>query len=92
VYRYASSETEAPVISIVTPFFNTGDVFHDTAKSVFAQSLQAWEWIIVNDASTDPRALGVLDRYRHHPGIVVIDLPAAAEMRVWHARAGLPST
>ena len=75
VYRYALDQNESPVVSIVTPFFNTGDVFHDTAHSVYAQSLQAWEWIVVNDASTDPRSLEVLDQYRHHARIVVIDLP-----------------
>ena len=76
VYRYALRENEPPVLSIITPFFDTSTVFHDTAKSVFAQSLQAWEWIIVNDGSTDRQAREVLDQYRDHSRIVVIDLPA----------------
>lgn len=54
----------SPCVSIVTPFYNTGEIFHETARSVMAQSLQQWEWLIVNDASTDPQALGVLNRYR----------------------------
>ncbi len=65
-----------PCVSIITPFFNTNIVFHETAKSVFQQSFQQWEWIIVNDGSTDEEALTVLDRYRDlDPRIKIIDLP-----------------
>ncbi len=53
-----------PVVSIITPFFNTGEVFYETAKSVFRQSLQQWEWIIVNDASSDEKSLLILDEFR----------------------------
>src|SRR5690606_2754056 len=53
-----------PAVSIVTPFFDTGEIFHETALSVTRQSLQQWEWLIVNDGSTDPGALDVLDQYR----------------------------
>jgi glycosyltransferase involved in cell wall biosynthesis len=73
-YALADARVE-PVVSIVTPFFNTGALFHETARSVFRQSLQQWEWLIVNDASTDPVALEVLDHYRHRDDrIRVIDL------------------
>ncbi|MCS6924965.1 MAG: glycosyltransferase [Candidatus Binatia bacterium] len=79
--------TASPCVTIVTPFYNTGPVFHDTARSVLQQSLQQWEWIIVNDGSTDPVAVAVLDSYRHRdPRIRVIDLgtncgPSAARNR-----------
>lgn len=53
-----------PAVTIVTPFFNTGPVFHDTAASVFRQSLQQWEWIVVDDGSTDPAARRLLDEYQ----------------------------
>ncbi|MCL6540388.1 MAG: glycosyltransferase [Roseiflexus sp.] len=63
-------------MSIITPFFNTRDVFHETARSVLGQSLQQWEWIIVNDGSTNEESLKVLDSYRTiDPRIRVIDLP-----------------
>ena len=40
------------------------------------QSFQEWEWLIVNDASTRPEALAVLDAYRQADArIRVIDLP-----------------
>ena len=57
--------TARPAATIVTPYYNTGEIFHDTARSVFRQSFQQWEWIIVNDASTNPEALSILDSYRN---------------------------
>ena len=66
-----------PALSIITPFFNTGGIFHETAKSVLDQSLQQWEWLIINDGSTEPHALELLDCYRKKdPRIRVIDHPA----------------
>ena len=66
----------APCVSIVTPFYNTGAVFHETARTVLRQSLQCWEWIIVNDASTDPVSLEILGQYRRGDArIRVLDLP-----------------
>lgn len=52
---------EPPVVSILTPFFNTDDVFLETVEAIFGQSLQAWEWIIVDDGSTSTEALQRLD-------------------------------
>ena len=54
-----------PAVSIVTPFFNTGSIFRQTASCVLAQSLQNYEWLIVNDASSEPDALRVIDECRH---------------------------
>lgn len=53
-----------PVVTVVTPFFNTGPVFHETARCVLGQSLQNFEWLIVNDGSKNPEALAVLEQYR----------------------------
>lgn len=76
-YRYRpAGETPAPLVSIVTPYYNTGAIFHETARSVLQQSFQHWEWLIANDGSTVPEALEVLDHYRSlDPRIRVIDLP-----------------
>lgn len=75
VMRYAPADpAAAPCVSIVTPFYNTGPEFHETVQSVFGQSMQQWEWIIVNDATTDPHALAMLASYRvTDPRIRVID-------------------
>lgn len=64
----------APVISIVTPFFNAGAIFHETVESVFRQTLQQWEWIIVNDCSDNAGSLKILDEFRcKDPRIRVVD-------------------
>ncbi|MEZ6235621.1 MAG: glycosyltransferase, partial [Phycisphaerales bacterium] len=65
-----------PAVSIITPYYNTGPIFHETAASIFNQSFQDWEWIIVNDGTPDPEARGVLDDYRQRdPRVRVLDLP-----------------
>lgn len=70
------SETGAPLATITTAFYNPGEVFRDTARCVFGQSLQAWEWIIVNDGSTDPASLAILDEFRTiDPRVRVVDHP-----------------
>ncbi|HLF55885.1 MAG TPA: glycosyltransferase [Thermoanaerobaculia bacterium] len=58
----AGAAALAPAVSIVTPFFDAGARFALTAASVLAQSLTRWEWIIVNDGSTDPDSLRELER------------------------------
>jgi glycosyltransferase involved in cell wall biosynthesis len=74
-FTYAPTDpAAAPVVTIVTAFYNTGAIFHETARSVLRQSFQQWEWVIVNDASRDPSALAVLEQYRRRdPRIRVID-------------------
>jgi len=75
---YAPADPHAePTVSIVTPFFNAGEVFDQTVRCVSEQTLQRFEWIIVNDASTDRDAIARLDRMREiDPRIRVIDLPS----------------
>lgn len=48
------------IVSIVTPFFNPGAVFAETLLSVRRQSWQSWEWIIVDDGSTDAASIAAL--------------------------------
>lgn len=67
---------KSPAVSIMTPYYNTGPIFRETATSIFRQSFQHWEWIIVNDGSANPEALAVLDEYRAiDPRVRVLDLP-----------------
>ena len=74
-FRYAPASLQAaPQVTIVTPFYNEGAIFHETARCVFHQSFQQWEWIIVNDASTDAAAVEILSAYRvKDPRVRVID-------------------
>jgi len=41
------------LFSIITPLYNKEQYFSETAGSVFAQTCPDWEWIIVDDGSTD---------------------------------------
>lgn len=50
-------------ISIVTPYYNTPEFFLETYTSIQLQSLQNWEWLIIDDGSTDQ---GSIDRLAHY--------------------------
>jgi glycosyltransferase involved in cell wall biosynthesis len=60
-YAPASPEAE-PAVSLITPFFNAGAHFAETVESVLRQSLQQFEWIVVDDGSDDASSLDVLER------------------------------
>ncbi|HMU36234.1 MAG TPA: glycosyltransferase, partial [Marmoricola sp.] len=64
----------APLFSIVTPVYNPPiDVLKDTIESVFAQDFTDWEWILVDDCSTDPGVLQTLqEAARVDPRVKVI--------------------
>ncbi len=40
-------------VSIITPYYNTPTFFFETFVSLQAQSLQNWEWLIIDDGSSD---------------------------------------
>jgi glycosyltransferase involved in cell wall biosynthesis/GT2 family glycosyltransferase len=65
-FGYAPADPHAPpAVSLITPFFNVGPVFRETAESVFRQSFQAWEWIIVDDCSDSPESAELLRFYEN---------------------------
>lgn len=74
-FEYRPVDPSAPpCVTIVTPFYNPGFIFQETARSVLQQSLQAWEWVIVNDGSTEVESLTILEPYRQSDSrIRVID-------------------
>ncbi len=41
------------VVSIITPSFNRAGLVGETAASIMAQTYPHWEWVIVDDGSTD---------------------------------------
>ena len=41
------------IVSIITPYYNSKQYFDATFKSVLSQTYQDWEWIVVDDCSTD---------------------------------------
>ncbi|MEO8665758.1 MAG: glycosyltransferase family 2 protein, partial [Ignavibacteria bacterium] len=42
-----------PVVSVIMPTYNRVDMLEKAIESVFAQSFEDWELIIIDDASTD---------------------------------------
>ena len=49
------------LVSIITPNFNRADLIIETAQSIFKQTFTNWEWIIIDDGSTDA-SMDVLQR------------------------------
>lgn len=59
-YKRGAMACEHIDVSIVTPYYNTKELFVETFVSVQAQSLQNWEWMIVDDGSTDQESVNRL--------------------------------
>ena len=53
--------TGKPLISIITPYYNAKKYIKQTAFSILNQTFPYWEWIIVNDGSTDKDTEKVLN-------------------------------
>lgn len=83
----------APTVSVITPYFNTDEVFLETAQSVLGQSFQDFEWIIVDDGSTDPAAVARLQTVQaRDPRIKIVSQknagPAAARNTAFRNSCG----
>ena len=53
----------APRISVIVPCYNLGAYLDEAVKSVLAQTYQDFEILIVDDGSTDPVTISLLDHY-----------------------------
>ena len=51
-----------PLVSVVTPVYNTGKYLAECAESILAQTYENWEYVIVNNGSTDD-SLEIAQRY-----------------------------
>ncbi len=52
----------APLISVITPYYNAGKYFEQTFNCVLNQTFPWFEWIIVDDGSTDEESVRILER------------------------------
>lgn len=52
----------APLVSVITPVYNGEQYLHECIDSVLAQTYRNWEYVIVNNASTD-RTLDIAREY-----------------------------
>lgn len=51
-----------PLVSVVTPVYNTEEYLAECIESVLAQTHDKWEYVIVNNCSTD-RSLEIMQHY-----------------------------
>ena len=95
VERRASPPTEPPTVSVVIIFHNAERFLDEAVASVFAQSFQDWELLLVDDGSTDRstacargHALQHPDRvgYLEHPGHANRGMSAARNVGIRAAR------
>ena len=49
-------------VSIITPFYNAGKYFEQTFNCVMNQTFEWFEWIIVDDGSTNEADLAILEK------------------------------
>ena len=54
-------KTARPLVSIITPFYNSAKHFLQTSYTVLDQTFPFFEWIIVDDGSTNQESLALLD-------------------------------
>lgn len=69
-------KSKNPKISVIIPCFNHGDFLEETIESVLSQTFKDYEIIVVDDGSTDPGTLVVLDEMeKKYSGIKIIRQP-----------------
>ncbi len=67
-----ATSSSSPVVSVVIPCHNHGQYLDEAVASVRAQSYPHWEIIIIDDGSTDPDTVAVLDRLGQTESIAVL--------------------
>ena len=73
------SAQNGPLVSVVTPVYNGAAYLRECIESVLSQTYQNWEYIIVDNASTDG-TLGIAEEYRQRD----------SRIRVYHNETTLP--
>jgi glycosyltransferase involved in cell wall biosynthesis len=85
--------TENPFISVVIPCYNDGQYLPETIEKLLTQSYRHFEVIIVNDGSTDPETIQILNEFKD-PRMTVLHkangrMSSARNHGVSHARGEL---
>lgn len=61
------------ILSVVIPYYNLGKCIEQTINSILNSTYNNLEILIINDGSTDPLSINILNKYRNHPKITVFD-------------------
>ena len=61
--RFYAPEVSTALVSIITPYYNAGKYFEETFNSVMNQTFPWFEWIIVNDGSTNEEDVKILEKF-----------------------------
>ncbi len=56
-----SINDKEPIISIITGYYNSKEYIKQTAYSIINQTFPYWEWIIINDGSTEEGTKEILE-------------------------------
>lgn len=70
-------------VSIVTPTYNDCDTLPQMLQSIIAQNYQNWEWVVVNDGSTDDTESvihALIDQYHLQDKVVYKKQPNADQL------------
>lgn len=82
-----------PLVSVIVPNYNHADFLNQRLESVFTQTFQDFEVIILDDRSTDNSAQ-VIERYKHHPRVshvVINETNSGSTFRQWAKGISLAS-
>ena len=83
-------KTKGPKVTVYMPTYNNAVFIEEAIASVFAQTLQDFELIIVNDGSTD-KTSEILKKYCNNPKVRIFSqehkgIGAASNLAMCHAR------
>ena len=80
------TNSEQPLVSVLTPVYNGEAYIRECIESVLAQTYTNWEYIVVNNCSSD-RTLEIAREYTNHPRVRVETNPAFLPIIANHNRA-----
>ncbi|KAK4699169.1 hypothetical protein P7C70_g7096, partial [Phenoliferia sp. Uapishka_3] len=67
-----TARTDRPFLTLITATNNPRPVLLETATSIFGQSLQNFQWIIVDDHTTSSSSLALIEEIAKDPRVVVV--------------------